>query len=63
MFFGKNEIELGNTLSDFTEILPLLNLCERSELVNISQQFLSFSQTRLLVEELSQAIQAKPKLE
>ena len=37
------------------EILPLLKLCERSELVNISQLFHSFSQTRLLIGELSQA--------
>ena len=41
------------------EILPLLKLCERSELVNISQLFHSFSQTRLLIVELSQA---KPKV-
>ena len=39
------------------EKLPLLELCERerSELVNISQFFHSFSQTRLLTGELSQA--------
>ena len=36
------------------EILPLLKLCERSELVNISQLFLSFSQTRLLAVEKKQ---------
>ena len=33
------------------EILPLLKLCERSELVNISQLFHTFSQTKLLTEE------------
>ena len=42
------------------EILPLLKFCERSELVNISQLFHSFSQTRLLIVELSQA---KPELD
>ena len=42
------------------EIVPLLKMCERSELVNISQLFHSFSQTRLQVVELSQA---KPKLD
>ena len=35
--------------------LPLLELCERSELLNISQLLHSFSQTRLLAVELSQA--------
>ena len=38
----------------------LLKMCERSELVNISQFFCSFSQTRHLTEELSQT---KPKLD
>ena len=32
----------------YPEILPLFNLCERSELMNISQLFHSFFQTRLL---------------
>ena len=42
------------------EILSLLKLYERSELVNISQLFHSFPQTRLLTVEFSQA---KPKLD
>ena len=45
------------TLSDFTRniaiAMSLEKLCERSELVNISQLFLSFSQSRLRVVELS----------
>ena len=45
------------TLSDFTRNFLK---CERSELVNISQLFHSFSQTRLLTVEFSQA---KPKLD
>ena len=39
--------------------LPLFKLCERSELVNISQFFCSFLQTRHLTVELSRL---KPKL-
>ena len=42
------------------EILPLFKLCERSELVNISQLFYSFSQTKLPTVELSQV---KPKFD
>ena len=43
-----------------SEILPLLRLCERSELVDIAQLFHSFSQTRLLALDFGQA---KPKLD
>ena len=42
------------------EILPLLKLRERSEHVNISQLFRSFSQTRVLAVELSKA---KPEID
>ena len=42
---------LMHTVGFLPEKLPLLNLCERSELVYISQLFLSFSQTRHLVGE------------
>ena len=39
---------------------PIFEMCERSELVNISQFFCSFSQPRHLTVELSQP---KPKLD
>ena len=43
--YGKSQHSVGF----YPEILPLLKLCERNELVNISQLFHSFSQIRLLV--------------
>ena len=42
--YGKSQHSVGF----YPEILPLLKLCERSELVNISQLFHPFSPTRLL---------------
>ena len=40
-----------HTVGFYPEILPLLKLCERSELVNISQLFHAVSQIRLLAGE------------
>ena len=42
------KLELGTHCQILVEILSLLKLCERSELVNISQLFHLFSSTRLL---------------
>ena len=51
----KLEIEWNTQCRILPQILPLLKLCERSELVNISPLFRSFSQTRTLPGDLSQA--------
>ena len=68
LWHGKIKQKLNFFRMEFTctqcrilpEILPLFKLCERSELVNISQLFYSFSQTRLPTVELSQV---KPKFD